>query len=163
MKMKSGYVHYVMLHGVSTVMASRVFIVFYECTTIGFVDMFTFKVNEDIIQILNDPGVQLGIPQKLKSHAATMNAPPIAAARKVKYPPHRPMSSIAAPSDREQHVGPQNPMPVVPVAPCPAELNMQNLAIHQTLMNEASAMTAKQQIMRNYMILTDKEETSREI
>ena len=51
---------------------------------------------------------------------------------------------------------------LVSMTPSPAELSMQNLAIHQTLMNEASAMTAKQQIMRNYMNLTDNQVTSRE-
>ena len=112
-------------------------------------------MNEDIIQILNDPGVPLGIPQRLKSLSTPT---PFAAARKLE---REQRASLPVNLSRSVlQVEPQHQALPVTATPCPAELNMQNLAIHQTLMNEASAMTAKQQIMRNYMILTDKEATS---
>lgn len=120
--------------------------------------MFLYgKVNEDIIRILNDPGVPLGIPQKLKAHSISTNSNPFAAAQKVQCEQSAPLPDAVESSSTALRVEPQDQVQPVIATQSPAELNMQNLAIHQTLMNEASAMTAKQQIMRNYMILSDEE------
>ena len=38
-----------------------------------------------------------------------------------------------------------------------AELNVQNLAIHQTLMNESAGVTMKEEILQNYMNIAQNE------
>ena len=107
-------------------------------------------VNDRVLQMLKDPNVQLGIPQKIKKSTIRQNQLSSVCKRNIDNPNTNKTEQKVIMNKISTTKSESNTSHV-------AELNMQNLAIHQTLMNEACSITMKQQMMRNYMHLAHDE------
>ena len=142
-------------------------------------------VNDRVVQMLSDPNAvfQLGLPQKLKK--PTILTPKSSNNNNNNYNNNHnnnhqtaiPMTNLTAitmintvnnndgNNQRQLQIlnvnhGDKNSQIIMKhetFESHPVELNMQNLAIHQTLMNEAAGVTMKEQIMQNFMRLVTNE------